>query len=246
MINNTKAVIVRLECITNMHVGNGDVNYNIIDNEIERDAVTGYPTINSSGVKGALREYFVKRKVDDNYINAIFGKESAGKLRFLAADMLAIPARASAGNSSYYLVSTEEAIETYINKLEMFLNISQEIREENSKEYRAVEGKNIKKYKELLYIDEKKKKEIHILEDKEFRNISLPVLARNKLENGTSVNLWYEEVVPHKSLFYFIVIAESVDEQYLSKFKEIVDDQIIQFGGNASIGYGLCKVKVEG
>ena len=127
----------------------------------------------------------------------------------------------------------------------MFLNFSQEIREENSKEYRAVEGKDIKKYIELPYIDAKKK-EIHIMEDKEFRNISLPVLARNKLENGTSVNLWYEEVVPHKSLFYFIVIAESVDEQYLSKFKEIVDDQIIQFGGNASIGYGLCKVKVEG
>ena len=28
------AIIVNLECMTNMHVGNGDVNYNIIDNEV--------------------------------------------------------------------------------------------------------------------------------------------------------------------------------------------------------------------
>ena len=52
------AIIVNLECMTNMHVGNGDVNYNIIDNEVEKDPVTGYPTINASGVKGALREFF--------------------------------------------------------------------------------------------------------------------------------------------------------------------------------------------
>ena len=33
------AIIVNLECMTNMHVGNGDVNYNIIDNEVEKDPV---------------------------------------------------------------------------------------------------------------------------------------------------------------------------------------------------------------
>ena len=52
------AIIVNLECMTNMHVGNGDVNYYIIDYEVEKDPVTGYPTINASGVKGAFREYF--------------------------------------------------------------------------------------------------------------------------------------------------------------------------------------------
>ena len=29
-----KSAIVELKCITNLHVGNGDVNYNIIDNEV--------------------------------------------------------------------------------------------------------------------------------------------------------------------------------------------------------------------
>ena len=59
------AIVVNLECVTNMHVGNGDVNFNIIDNEVERDVVTGYPTINASGVKGALREYFKKNVAEE-------------------------------------------------------------------------------------------------------------------------------------------------------------------------------------
>ena len=53
-----KAKIFVIECLTNLHVGNGDVNFNIIDNEVERDDVTGLPTINSSGFKGALRAFF--------------------------------------------------------------------------------------------------------------------------------------------------------------------------------------------
>lgn len=246
MINKSEAVIVKIECITNMHVGNGDVNYNIIDNEVERDAVTGYPTINSSGVKGALREFFERRKeegsiVTEDLVNGIFGKEGAGKLRFLSADMLAIPARANKGDEPYYLVSTAQAIETYKNKCNMFLGKQLELVEENVKD-RAVEGKDLNK---CIKIKEFDNKEIHMLAHDEFRNIALPVLARNKLDNGKSVNLWYEEVVPHKSLFSFVVIAESVDKEYLSKFVEVIDNQIVQFGGNASIGYGLCKVKVE-
>ena len=51
------ANIYLLECLTNLHVGSGEVNYNIVDNEVERDVVTNYPTINSSGVKGALRAH---------------------------------------------------------------------------------------------------------------------------------------------------------------------------------------------
>lgn len=30
------AKLFQVDCITNLHVGSGDVNYNIIDNEIEK------------------------------------------------------------------------------------------------------------------------------------------------------------------------------------------------------------------
>lgn len=66
-----KAKIFVIECLTNLHVGNGDVNFNIIDNEVERDVVTGFPTINSSGVKGALRAFFEENDLSN--INEIFG-----------------------------------------------------------------------------------------------------------------------------------------------------------------------------
>lgn len=50
--------VLKLKCLTNMQMGGGDVNYNVVDIEVEKDPVTGYPTMNASGVKGALREYF--------------------------------------------------------------------------------------------------------------------------------------------------------------------------------------------
>ena len=234
------AIIVNLECLTNMHVGNGDVNYNIIDNEVERDVTTGYPTINSSGVKGALREYFVNKGVDSNTINSIFGKEGAGKLHFLNADMIAIPLRASAGNAPYYLTATMECIENYQKKCCLFLGKKENTKISKITEVRKAEGNTLEETISVLG------KEIHILPEKVFRKLSLPVIARNKLDNGKSVNLWYEEVVPHKSLFSFVVIAEDTDKELLSTFVEKVDNQIIQFGGSASIGYGLCKVTVMG
>ncbi len=231
------AIIVNLECVTNLHVGNGDVNFNIIDNEVERDVVTGYPTINASGVKGALREYFVKKGMAPEKIDAIFGKDSAGRLKFLSADMLAVPLRASAGTEVFYMVSTKEALEKYKETNALFLNKSVELGSA-SVSGRQAEGFNLSEAVTLLG------KEIHLLGQADFRKVALPVVARNKLENGKSVNLWYEEVVPHKSLFSFAVLAESKDADLLNEFCNEVDGQVIQFGGNASIGYGLCKATV--
>ena len=124
------AIMLRLECLTNLHVGNGDVNYNIIDNEVERDPVTLYPVIHASGVKGALREYFKRNKIPG--LDALFGKEagkdgdkgtSPGKLKILSAEMLAIPVRASAGDKPYYLVSTETAVKRYYRMRREFLGM---------------------------------------------------------------------------------------------------------------------------
>ena len=233
------AIIVNLECITNMHVGNGDVNYNIIDNEVEKDVVTGYPTINSSGVKGALREYFVKQGIAKTEIDKIFGADKGGELKFLNADMVAIPVRASAGNQAFYYVSTEKAMETQKNNYLFFLKKEEDFATVDVVGKRQAEGIELTKAVSF------EGKEIHILEEQEYRKLSLPVLARNKLDDGRSVNLWYEEVVPHKSLFAFVVLAEEDAKASLELFKATIDGKIVQFGGNASIGYGLCKVSVK-
>ncbi|MBK7696403.1 MAG: hypothetical protein IPI30_19460 [Saprospiraceae bacterium] len=47
-----------LRAVTNLHVGSGETNYGVIDKLIERDATTGFPCINSSGLKGAIKQKF--------------------------------------------------------------------------------------------------------------------------------------------------------------------------------------------
>lgn len=235
------AIIVNLECITNMHVGNGDVNYNIIDNEVETDPVTGYPTINSSGVKGALREYFAVDPELSGHVNLLFGSDekgntTPGQLKILSADMLARAVRASEGDAPYYLVTTQAALDKYDDNCSLFLGRKTE-RKTAEISRRAAEGVQLKKAEML------NGKELHIISEAEYRTMELPVMARNKLDNGISKNLWYEQIVPHESLFTFVVIG---NEAHLKIFRDAVEGKVVQFGGSASIGYGLCKVSVTG
>ena len=69
----------------------------------------------------------------------------------------------------------------------------------------------------------------------------LPVIARNNLENGISANLWYEEVVPRESQFYFFVSRPETSDLFEQGLKQVKHTS--QIGGNASVGYGLCKLK---
>ena len=253
-----KAIFVKLQCITNLHVGNGDVNYNIIDNEVERDPVTNLPTINSSGIKGALRQYFTNE--EENYpVSEWFGNEdkdkegnalpkSEGKLKFLPAEFIAQPLRASKGSRAFYMATTGSAISRYEKIKEIFLNLrpaDKDFPEKNSSqidENDKVELEGIRVEKTAIIAGEK----VYRLKDKDFKNISLPVMARNKLENGISKNLWYEEVVPHESIFVFPVVAHDCDVELLKDFKKAIEGKMIQFGGNASIGEGLCLVTTAG
>ncbi len=83
---------------------------------------------------------------------------------------------------------------------------------------------------------------------------SLPVIARNKLDNGKSVNLWYEEVLPRQSILVtalseYTVFDESDKKDFDNAFKKLhttLKDDLIQVGGNASVGYGLCRFERKG
>ena len=61
----------------------------------------------------------------------------------------------------------------------------------------------------------------------------MPIIARNKLDNGESVNLWYEQVLPSKSVLGTII--ECGDE-----LVNALNGKIIQIGANATVGYGYC------
>ena len=68
----------------------------------------------------------------------------------------------------------------------------------------------------------------------------LPVIPRNHLENGISKNLWYEEIIPRETRFYFITMVEKKCKN--EQFEAYLTDNIIQIGANATIGYGYSKI----
>lgn len=244
-----KAIIYKLTCLTNLHVGNGESNFDIIDNAVEKDPVTGLPTINSSGVKGALRQYFMERKIEEKIITDIFGSEQKksqgtgsmpGKVKFYQADLLARPARASQGDRTNYMVTSDEAISIFNQKVEIFGGTPISNDNVNCDNF-GVEGLTISSVANISLIDGC----TVILSDSTLRDLPLPVLARNQLEDGISNNLWYEQVVPHKSIFTFVVSSDY--ENVLQSFADVLKKPAyIQFGGNASIGYGLCRVEKIG
>lgn len=251
-------VIYKVTCLTNLHVGNGEANFGVIDNAVEKDPVTGLPTINSSGVKGALRQYFKENGADDELLTKIFGSEQKtsqgngsipGQVKFYQADLLARPVRASKGGEAYYMATSCDAIDLYNQKLELAGGKAVSISDISNDNYTNMDQIGIEgdiSLKKANHIPDELRTVISnglvVLEDAVLKNIPLPVLARNQLENGISKNLWYEEVVPHKSIFTFAVSSENGN--VLQDFKNIIGEKsFVQFGGNASIGYGLCKVE---
>ena len=268
------ATLYRLNFITNLHVGSGEVSFNVIDNEVERDPVTNLPTIHSSGVKGALREYFNQQKVEKEVIEALFGsdlkqsendaeKEEAkktskpGSLRFLTANLLAMPMRASNGNSPYAMVTTRAALDQYLRLCQALgmtagfdekdlLSLDDKANYKITGSPLGVEGTNIPdpplKGKLYDFLLRELGEYAVILSEDTMSGTSLPVLARNCLDDGQSKNLWYEEIVPHESVFYFAVLSEKTEDLKILA-EHIKNNNLIQFGGNASIGYGLAQVK---
>ncbi|MBR1483645.1 MAG: type III-B CRISPR module RAMP protein Cmr4 [Ruminococcus sp.] len=247
----------KIKCLTNLHVGSGDLNYNIIDNEVERDPVTGYPVIHASGLKGALREHF-SGKMDNDDIRDVFGQEpgeviiKAGSYKFLDARLLARPMRTS-GQAGSVMVVSEKSVNDFIRFMNgfgitefgtNFLSVDfsdcsflgckkgMKIEAENTGTLNENAKALLSKISKLFgeeYAD-------NYAVVKDFNDYDLPVVARNKLDNGISVNLWYEEVVPHDSIFYTVIIPP--DDEMLLKLD---NEDYIQIGGHASIGCGITE-----
>ncbi len=236
-----KAHLYKMTCLTNMHVGNGDVNYSIIDNEVEKDPVLGEAVIPASGVKGALRSYASEMKFEK--LNEVFGGEDIpGKYKFLSANLLARPVRVTKGESIYVLATCKEIIKAYNdlchglsmqNKLHIAeSNVTSDAKAEQ------IEGITVKKVDNTNLDKMLNNEKWAVLSG--LKDISLPVTARNNLdEKGISKNLWYEEYVPHHSVFYMVIITPG-EENLLDR---IINDSVIQFGADASVGCGLVKVE---
>ncbi|MDR2011241.1 MAG: type III-B CRISPR module RAMP protein Cmr4 [Bacteroidales bacterium] len=119
-MSTTKMYVINT--LSNMHVGSGEVNYGVIDNLIQRDPVTNLPGINSSGIKGGIREFFTNK----NLIEDVFGSDpkddsnltKPGKARFFEANILSIPVRSD--KVPYMMSTSVEVIKELVYKLNLF------------------------------------------------------------------------------------------------------------------------------
>lgn len=246
-------VFYKIECLTNMHVGSGDINYNVVDNEVEKD-ITGLPVIHASGIKGALRLAFASTGANVDEIFGLRGdadQGNAGTHKFLDATLISRPMRAhSSGDSPCFSVATIDSINFFLKKLKAFghsfagldalenLNFGDKAFLTNSTYGDLeIEGENVGKLPDSFPAEQLKELfPFPCAIAKTFDGYDLPVIARNCRVEGKE-NLWYEEVVPHGSILYFAVIYPYGED------KELDFPEVVQFGGNASIGYGLVKIE---
>ena len=255
--------LYKIECLTNLHVGSGDINYNVVDNEVEKD-INGYPIIHSSGLKGALREQAEKEqfKGNDAKVQYIFGQKSGsteiipGKYKFFDANIISRPMRVQGCQFMASIpVFSIASVDDYLKKITAFGVNPYSITELDKSLFNFEPSPFISTEKNI-YIEGKKaevfspelKKKLDELKNvlgekyavvKDFDHYPLPVLARNYLEDGKSKNLWYEEVVPHGSIFYTIIITPA-------ETNELDMNKIKQIGGHASIGCDFTKfTKIE-
>jgi CRISPR-associated protein Cmr4 len=86
-----------------------------------------------------------------------------------------------------------------------------------------------------------------------FLNTATEVTARIKLQDDTKTTqqgaLWYEESLPTESILFGLALAFPNNSTGLNEtqiFKAVSDklEKPLQFGGNATVGRGLCQVKL--
>lgn len=255
-----KAYLYHIETISNLHVGSGEANEGVIDNLIQRDAITDLPVINSSSLKGALHEHFK----GSQYVTNIFGSDAndascriAGNFRFFDAHLLAIPVRSD--KAPFLLATCPAVLKDFYNTIELFglspTDEEKSLSNLNAKKTYVVDGKyngaRIEDletcavyHSSLTSLSRFLGSSCVLMSDTDFKilcdNDHLPVIARNYLDNGESKNLWYEQVLPRFSRLYFPVIA--ADENTFKEFHSTLTSSLVQIGGNATVGYGYCKL----
>lgn len=255
---------------THMHAGSGDSNFGVIDKLIQRDPTDHLPCIYASSLKGACREYWEQYQKNKTEAELIFGKDDKGALIFHQAHLLSIPQRSN--KLPYFNVSAKSAIDNLIYSMELCGNTYNPILEKlrlivapNLGQIHVYKNHSrdlkIEDFEGQSVVDKQVAYDIDIanilgenycvVSDADYTKIcsdySLPVIARNNLENGQSKNLWYEQILPRESRLFFAVtqtpLSESNKVEAVKNFvSEFESPKQIQIGANATIGYGQCSI----
>lgn len=246
---------------TNLHVGNENTSsYGLIDKSVQRDVVTGLPCINGSSLKGALNEFFVeKENKDEVFLKGIFGVDKKGRdketqkggFSFFDAKLLSIPVQSN--NRLFYRATSASVLNDFTNQMKLFgidypefkldFDLSKPVvfTEQGTElgDYKAIKQE---RNEEITRLETLLGKDVALFNDADFKELcnddNLPIIARNKLDNGESKNLWYEQIVPQETIFYSVFLGkDGID------LGTLLNGKIVQIGANATIGMGYCEFK---
>lgn len=267
-----KAVEYQIKAISNLHVGSGEINMGVVDNLVQTDAATGFPVINASSLKGALREHVSQLKADDKMICSVFGSKpnddnvrEAGNYRFFDANLLAMPVR---GNKRPFIMGTcPLLIRDYMAKRDLF---GHSLDEQVKAKWQSV----LEKAKESIPTVLDASCEGALIEDFEHPAVVLEghadVSDLCELLGGPGVlfsdadflRLCDEDHLPvmarnnltvgHRNLWYEQVLPRFSrlsfyvlipdDDSNFRQFNESVTSSLVQIGANATVGYGYCEL----
>jgi CRISPR-associated protein Cmr4 len=122
-----KSQVFLLETISNLHVGDLGNSLSIVDKCVQRDALTQYPTVHATSLKGALRNaaktdmtfFSTDSNEAEGMIRYVFGGSTTdsfqGHYRFASAHALFYPVRSS--NRPYYLATCPAMIQDACRQL---------------------------------------------------------------------------------------------------------------------------------
>jgi len=300
-----KAKVFYIHTVSPMHVGSGS-DLGIVDMPIQREGHTSFPKIESSSLKGSIREAFEMRGRTDldillkTYMS--FGydetnapsavetafpnkkdREFAGALGFSDARILLFPVKSAKGIFAW--ITSPMVLNKFIKDLKISDNEQTFTIVENSisndskinidnnsvilEEYQI----NITKKDDTQTIteflsteldnDEIKEKLIILSDDdfKDFVTLSTEVITRTKIDNATGTvkdgALFTEEYLPSETVMYSLALASPVmtrvtqiqnlssEDEVMNFFSSTVPD-IMQIGGNATIGKGIVSIVIGG
>ena len=118
------AELYLFRCVTPLHPGAGFVLEGGVDLPIQREARTGWPKVDASGIKGALRAAASSKMNDKELIEALFGSEPGekepkpGALGITDARILFLPVRSLKGG--WALVSSAQVLREFKDMMEAF------------------------------------------------------------------------------------------------------------------------------
>ena len=263
--------LILLHALTPLHVGTGQAVANV-DLPIAREKATGFPIVPASALKGVLRDYFTAQSwatqafgdteqagawvFTDLRILCLPVRSFFGVFAYATCPLILERLRRHAEafgitgfeNLGVAVDGTQIALtrdsalhkdgKVYLEDLDLAVKTGQQV----DAVAQAIADKLLPEGERSHFMAR-----FAVVSNDVFTFLSetaTEVVARVRLEDNTktvaSGGLWYEEAVPAEAVFYGFVGATSAEPSLAS----LQIDQLLQIGGDATIGRGMCKVVI--